>query len=481
MTEALIDHLWQSTVFALAAAMLTLAFRKNGANIRFHIWLAASVKFLIPFSFFVLVGKHLRWETAPTVYATSELSLFMNQIVQPGAMMTGNFATATLPSAPMHWHWGAWTIMLAIWSVGFAGLIIRWMLQWVEFRAAVKASSPLDIEAPIPVRETTTALEPGVFGIFQPILLLPDGIATHLAAEQLDTILAHELCHWRRKDNLTAAIHMMVEALFWFHPLVWWLGVRMIVERERACDEAVIQSGSDRQVYAEGILKVCQLYVEPPLCAAGVSGGTLRKRIEDIMTNQVLVKLDFWKKCLLTVTGFAAIVGPFAVGLANGPHGIAQAQERTADSSPGMKHYKSSEWNFELDIPEHWNAFPAVPTNSPAEVIRFASHEDGTHNLIIFRSPYDPQMGLKAYADAIQEFLAKNGFSNFVWALTTIGSRPVATLDFDRSTPTGGTWSCRYYFIIDGTLAYTLGFGTNNYRDAMFDLYDRMAKSFVSR
>src|SRR3977135_4480344 len=129
----------------------------------------------------------------------------------------------------------------------------------MKFRAVVKESAPLNIEAPIPVRGTPSAVEPGIFGIFQPILLLPDGIVTHLAAEQLAAILAHELCHWRRKDNLTAALHMLVEALFWLHPLVWWLGGRMIVERERACDEAVIQSGSNRRVYAEGILKVCQL------------------------------------------------------------------------------------------------------------------------------------------------------------------------------------------------------------------------------
>jgi hypothetical protein len=38
-----------------------------------------------------------------------------------------------------------------------------------------------------------------------------------------------------------------------------------------------------------------------------------------------------------------------------------------------MKHYTNSEWHFGLDIPEHWNAFPAAPTNSPNEVIRFAS------------------------------------------------------------------------------------------------------------
>ena len=88
MTTALINHLWQSTSFAFAAALLTLAFRRNSASIRFRIWLAASAKFLIPFPALVLIGSHLRWEAAPTVAATPGLSLVMDQIAQPGAMLT---------------------------------------------------------------------------------------------------------------------------------------------------------------------------------------------------------------------------------------------------------------------------------------------------------------------------------------------------------------------------------------------------------
>ena len=489
MTTALINHLWQSTLFACAAAMLTLAFRRNGANIRFRIWLAASAKFLIPFPLLVLIGSHLRWATAPAVAATPALSLVMDQIAQPGVILTNGFTAGPTPGAAT--HWSGWTVIFAIWLAGLAVLICRRVLQWMKFRAVVKASSPLDIEAPIPVHRTTSTLEPGIFGILQPVLLLPDGIVTHLAPDQLDAILAHELCHWRRKDNLTAAIHMLVEALFWFHPLVWWLGGRMIVERERACDETVIQSGSNRRVYAEGILKVCQLYVEPPLaCVSGVSGGTLRKRIEEIMTNQILVRLSVAKRSLLIAAGCVAIAGPFAVGLAIGPQVIAQAQGQTSDAAvsppagtqakdPAMKHYKSAEWHFELDIPKRWNAFPAVPTNSPSEVIRFASHEDGVHLLIIFRYPHDPQVSPETLSARIQKILADHGFSNFVTGETTIGSKRVLTLDFDRTNNDGMLWSCRHYFVIDGTLVYTLGFGTSK-RDSMFDLYDRMAKSFVS-
>jgi len=61
----------------------------------------------------------------------------------------------------------------------------------------------------------------------------------------LDAVLGHELCHWGCRDNLTAALHRVVEATFWFQP-----GVR--IERKRACEGVV---GNDRQIYARSVLK----------------------------------------------------------------------------------------------------------------------------------------------------------------------------------------------------------------------------------
>jgi len=74
---------------------------------------------------------------------------------------------------------------------------------------------------------------PGVFGVFIQVLLLPEGIADTLTPGQFDAILAHELRHVRYRDNLTATLHMCVETLFWFHPLVWWIGAQLMAERER--------------------------------------------------------------------------------------------------------------------------------------------------------------------------------------------------------------------------------------------------------
>jgi beta-lactamase regulating signal transducer with metallopeptidase domain len=473
MIDPLINHLWQSTVCALLAALLTLAFRRNGAKVRFVIWLAASMKFLIPFSLFVSVGEYLRWETAPALPRDSGLLIF-GQIAQPAAVVTSDFAVTASGSASFPWGWNTWTILLSIWLLGSLALLLLRLYQWLWLSVIVKTASPLDIDASIPVRETTNTFEPGIFGIFSPTLLMPAGIVSHLAPAQLDAILAHELCHWRRRDNLAAALHMLVEVLFWFHPLVWWLGGRLVVERERACDEAVIQSGRDREIYAEGILKVCQHYVELPACAAGVSGGLLRKRIEGIMTNPILSKLPVAKRCLLSSAALIVIATPIALGLTGG----AGAAPATTPYTMEMKRYRNEEWKFELDIPKAWIVELPDLTNGP-EVIRFHSPDPGPNGLIVWRSRNYPEYTPQSLSISAQQSLAKVGFSNFVSGETSIGSRRVQTLDFNQTQPDGSLMSCRHYFIIDGKVRYVLGFGTSS-RDAMFATFDRMAKSFAT-
>jgi uncharacterized protein (TIGR03435 family) len=172
------------------------------------------------------------------------------------------------------------------------------------------------------VRPSATRLEPGIFGVFRPVLLLPEGIADHLPTAQFQAILAHEFCHVRRRDNLTASIQMVVEAAFWFHPLVWWIGARLVEERERACDEEVLRLGSQPEDYAAAILSVCRFYLESPLpCASGVTGADLRIRIEAIMTKRTVHGLTLAKKLLLAAAAVAAVAGPIAIGMAK-----AQAQ-----------------------------------------------------------------------------------------------------------------------------------------------------------
>jgi uncharacterized protein (TIGR03435 family) len=104
-------------------------------------------------------------------------------------------------------------------------------------------------------------------------------------------------------------------------------------ERERACDEEVLRSGVEPGVYAEGILKVCELYLASPLaCVAGVTGGDLKRRIDAIMSDRVVLRLSYAKKIALTVAGFAAIGTPVAIGLLRAPAVLAQSPAIPAPS-----------------------------------------------------------------------------------------------------------------------------------------------------
>jgi hypothetical protein len=150
--------------------------------------------------------------------------------------------------------------------------------------------------------------------------LLPAGLMARLSGAERDSILAHELSHLRRGDNITAAIHMAVEALFWFAPPVWLIGARLIAERERACDESVLASGHDPEVYARGILKVCKFCIRSPLaCASGASGADLKHRVRLIMTAEAALSLTPAKRLLLAGAAMLALAPPIMAGFLDTP------------------------------------------------------------------------------------------------------------------------------------------------------------------
>ena len=328
------NHLWQSTIFAAAAGLLTLALRKNHARARYWLWLAASFKFLVPFSLLTGLGSRMAWSRGSTANQGT-LSFVIEQVSQPFAQQTSSQAALQTVFAALP------AILVAAWACGFAAVLLIWFARWRRVSAGIRNAAPLregrEVEAlrrleqaggvrrRIEIFLSRASLEPGILGIVRPVLLWPHGISDRLEDAHLEAILAHEVWHVRRNDNLAAAVHMVVEALFWFHPLVWWLGARMVEERERACDEEVLQLGSQPQVYAESILKICEFCVGSPLaCVAGVTGSDLKKRIANIMSNRIVRKLNFGKKLLLSTLGVAAIALPIVFGLARPAQSSAQ-------------------------------------------------------------------------------------------------------------------------------------------------------------
>jgi uncharacterized protein (TIGR03435 family) len=241
-----------------------------------------------------------------------------------------------------------------VWFGGFLLVLTGWWRRWRQVAEALQAAEPLrdgrevnalrrvehlaGVRKPIDVMLSPTSLEPGIFGIVDPVLVWPAGISEHLQDAHLEAILAHEVWHVRRHDNLAAAIHMVVEAIFWFHPLVWWVGTRLVEEREHACDEEVLQLGGEPQVYAESILKTCQFCLESPLaCVSGITGSELKARIVRIMTQRAADKLSFSRKLLLTAIGISLITGPVVFGLMNGPQVRAQSTQTSDAPLPSFE------------------------------------------------------------------------------------------------------------------------------------------------
>jgi bla regulator protein BlaR1 len=234
------DHLWQSTLFAGVAGLLALVLRNDRARARYWLWVTASCKFLVPFSVLVALGSDVQWRTAPQIMQPG-LSIAVKAVSEPFAapgisVPLTSPSPAARPSLP--------EVLSVIWICGFAGIAFSWWVRWRRILETVGNAAEVRLSLPVPVRSSPNLLEPGIFGIWRPILLLPEGIFQRLPPAQLQAVINHELCHFRYRDNLVAAIHMFVETVFWFHPLVWWIGKRMVEERERACDEEVLRLGA---------------------------------------------------------------------------------------------------------------------------------------------------------------------------------------------------------------------------------------------
>jgi uncharacterized protein (TIGR03435 family) len=321
-SAAIVNHLWQSTLVILVAWMLTLVLRRNQARTRYWVWMAASLKFLMPFSLLAAIGDWLRPSSLPPI-DSPQIASAMGKMTHPfllSPQSPGSFSVLfpeTISVAPAPHHTGTLPeILVVLWSCGLLFLLLRWSRSWWGIHSTLRSASRISMPIDVPAFLTSHMIEPGIVGIIRPVLLLPDKIMDRLSAAQLRSILAHESCHVQRRDNLTAAIHMVVEAIFWFHPAVWWIERRLIEERERACDEAVLQLGNEAEVYAEGILNVCKCYTEAPMaCMSGVTGSELKQRILRIMMKQAALKLDVGRKLLLSTVGIAAISAPLVVGL----------------------------------------------------------------------------------------------------------------------------------------------------------------------
>ena len=315
LPSALVAHLWQSTLVAAIVWLATLALRGNRPRVRYWVWTAASLKFLVPFSWLVALGSRFEWRTAPAI-ARPVTTFVLDEVL--ASPLPAAASMSPLPAGhPSPWLW----VLASAWVAGFLVVLFWWWRQWRPVGSALRHARPVDLGAGydvghLAVMSSPSTLEPGVVGVWRSVLLLPEGLVDRLTSAQLKALIAHERCHVRCHDNLAAAVHMLVEAIFWFHPLVWWIERRMIDERERACDEAVLRAGNDPDEYAEGILTVCRFTLRTPIaCVTGVTGSDLRARLESIARSDLGARLTFGRRLAVVLLGGAIVGVPIVAGL----------------------------------------------------------------------------------------------------------------------------------------------------------------------
>ena len=328
--DAIASHIWESTIFALAAASLAAMLRRNSASVRYWIWFAAAAKFLIPFAALSALANSFplpQWpqgagdalEAASVVFRTSSL---------PAVSETTSF------------------LLFGAWLTGAFVFVSRILWHWQRVAADVRSSTPMidgivhdtlrrlereqGIDRPTTIVASNRSFEPGVIGISKPVLMWPRRLTARLSDAQLESVLAHELCHIARRDNLLASVQMFAGAVFWFHPLVWWIGARLIEEREAACDERVVARSGRPAIYAESILKTCELCIASPLASIpGITGADLDRRIVRIMRSAPSRPLTAPRKAVLLAAFLLFLVLPTAAGVSacRNDRGVTMSQE----------------------------------------------------------------------------------------------------------------------------------------------------------
>jgi beta-lactamase regulating signal transducer with metallopeptidase domain len=230
--------------------------RVEGRVVREHMTQALGTPALVPAAAEVVGGR----SAVPAPAVGAEVRAAPAAVVaaeQPHRSMLPLLALLPL----LVWVTGSLVVLVRI-GAGFAGVRrvargARPLLDPVLLVRAHGTAAAIGVERPLRFLEGDAAAMPITFGVLRPTLLLPSAARTWTRARQY-AVLRHELEHVRRHDSLSQLIAELGCALYWFNPLMWWAARRMCVEREHACDDAVLSSGSRASDYAAELLEIAR-------------------------------------------------------------------------------------------------------------------------------------------------------------------------------------------------------------------------------
>ena len=308
------DALLKSLVVLGFAGGVCLVWRRAAAATRHLIWLLAMATLpLLPLLPHILPNaRHPLWSVSSDLVSANHISVSLefapsetSYINQPES--SGSPATTAAPSiknakrvftAQVNQNWLA--LGFIAWSIGLFCLLLCQALGQFQLRKFSRAARVLDtpewidalseacgilrLPRHITLLQSTDNVMPLTWGWLRPTVLLPHESGQWPAGRRR-VVLLHELAHIKRLDCLTQTIVRIIAALYWLNPLVWVATRQMCIERERACDDLVLNGGCKASDYAGHLVQIAKAFRRAPQMAgiAMARSSNLEQRVTAIV------------------------------------------------------------------------------------------------------------------------------------------------------------------------------------------------------
>lgn len=265
-------------------------------------------------------------------------------------------------------------VLFIIWILGALFMVALFMHAWLKLRQIKKSihlvndhqmkalfekcKQQLNISDSIVLGQSPLIKSPLTFGIFKTYIVLPSHVETWLSQDKIRYILLHELHHYKYKDIVTNYLIVIFQIVYWFNPLIWMAFREMRLDREIACDTAVLNTLDQQQhiAYGETILKFADATHLPKQHAMTNQFASpkkqLKKRMEQIVAFTPETKLDKLTSVLIFMLLCGIVVGqiPIVSAMPSGEDRIQFDNNQTVyeDLSTYFDRYEGYEGSFVL-------------------------------------------------------------------------------------------------------------------------------------